>query len=151
MTVRNYCIALYKYVMLFQFDRNFYQHTFYNIYGNIIGYIVSRMIEPLAHLNIFYTLLIYSIHKSINAEMYRITLIQYYWIILITINTKLNARITILSDCYKRAVYRKLFTGTYVIYPEGGSIWRFRGHVAKWIPSYFVILIVCSNQLKSIY
>ena len=41
--------------------------------------------------------------------------------ILIKINTKLNARITILSVCDKRAVYRKLFTGSYIIYPDGGS------------------------------
>ena len=62
-------------------------------------------------------------------------------------NTQLYARIALLRDCDKHTVYRKIFTESYVIYPEGGSIYRFRGYVGKWIPSYFVI--VSNEQLKS--
>ena len=48
---------------------------------------------------------------------------------LIKINTQLLARIALLSDCDKHAVYRNILTARYVIYPEGGGIKRFPGYV----------------------
>ena len=41
--------------------------------------------------------------------------------LLIKINTQLYARIAILSDCDKFAVYRKIVTASYVLCPEGGG------------------------------
>ena len=40
---------------------------------------------------------------------------------LIKINTKHFARISLLSDFDKRAVYRNIYTASYIIYPEGGG------------------------------
>ena len=45
------------------------------------------------------------------------------------INTQLHAIIALLSDYDKRTVYRNTLTASYVIYPEGGGIKRFRGYV----------------------
>ena len=42
--------------------------------------------------------------------------------IFIKINTQLYGRIAIFSDCDTHAVYRKIVTASYVIYPEGGGI-----------------------------
>ena len=52
-----------------------------------------------------------------------------HYIILLKINTQLHAIIALLSDCDKHAAYRNTFTASYVIYPEGGGIKRFRGYV----------------------
>ena len=68
---------------------------------------------------------------------------------IIKINTLQNARIALLSDYDKLAVYRNKFTSSYVIYPEGGDIKRFLGYVGKWIPRYFVA--VSNNELMFIY
>ena len=45
-----------------------------------------------------------------------------YQIIVIKINTQLQAIIALISDCNKHAAYRYTFTASYVIYPEGGGI-----------------------------
>ena len=53
------------------------------------------------------------------------------------------------SNCDKHDIYRNTFTASYVFYPEGGDIKRFRGYVGKWIPRYFVA--VCNKEIMSIY
>ena len=51
-TDRNYGVALYKYVILFQFDSTFYQYTFWHIFGHGNGYKISHnMIGPVAQLH----------------------------------------------------------------------------------------------------
>ena len=73
-----------------------------------------------------------------------------YYIKLIKMNTQLRGIIALLMIATSmHAVYRNTFTASYVIYPEGGGIKRFRGYVAKWIPSYFIT--VSNKQLLSIY
>jgi len=75
-----------------------------------------------AHLHLSYIALIFSIPKSSKVWIDRMTSFKYYKIILIKINTELHASITIVRDCDKQAAYRNMFTGSYVIYPECGSI-----------------------------
>ena len=61
-------VALFKYVLLFQFDSICYQNTFSHFYdyGHIIRYYFPHMIEPVAYLHLSYMELICSIHKIIN-------------------------------------------------------------------------------------
>ena len=90
------------------------------------------MIGPLAHLHLFYIPIICSINKSNNVLIDRMTSFTCYEIILIAINIQLHGRIAILSDCYKDAIYLKIVTASYVIYPEGGAMALWSGVAGEW-------------------
>ena len=71
--------------------------------------------------------------KALMSKIDTITSHTNYKIILIKINTQLFARIALLSDCDKYAVYRNIFTASFVIYPVGGGIKRFHLYVENGV------------------
>ena len=68
-----------------------------------------------------------------------------YYIILIKINTHLHAINALLSNYDKRFVYWNTLTAsyvTYVSYPEGGGIKRFRGYVKNGFRDILVQFLI---------
>ena len=58
------------------------------------------------------------------------------------INNQLYARIALLSDCDKHAVYRNILTVSYVIYPEGGGNERFPGYVENGFHNILIQFVI---------